>query len=274
MSAKQGRNIAIVGGSGTIGTHIVAGLLDQGVHNITAISRTESDSTFPAGVKVCKGNYTDKAFVLSALEGQDVLVLALGYLVSSLQTPLIKAAAKAGVRWVVPNELGSDPYASQLLAASLVLVAKKTYRDLIEEVGLSWIASVNNPWFDWSLEGGHWGFDIRNLVASLYDGGNSKFITTTVESAGRGVAGVLTLPDAELACYKNAPVYLSSFRVSQRDILRVASPCDGDRGEGLDSPAPRCGRGDHRVQGRDAEGQLPGRHPGLLHSAYAGGSRG
>ncbi len=219
MSTKQARKIAVVGGSGTIGTHIVAGLLDQGVHSVTVISRADSSASFPAGVNVQKGDYSDESFLLSALHGQEVLVLALNHTGSSLQVPLIQAAAKAGVKWILPNEFGSDINATKLVSQIPMLSGKKQYRDLIEEVGLRWIAIVNNPWFDFSLEGGYWGLDLKKRAVKLYNGGETKFVTTTVASAGRGVAGVLSLPDAELAKYENAPFYLSSFRISQKDIL-------------------------------------------------------
>lgn len=222
MAAKQGRKIAVVGGSGNIGTPTIGALLAKGVHTITAISREESTATFPEGVVVIKGSYEDEPFLLSALQGQDVLVLLLGIQAMPLQEAFIRAAAKAGVTWVLPTEFGSDITPSKLRAESSMLQAKHKYRDLSEELGLKWIAIVNNPWLDMTLPIGAWGVDFKRRTAKLYNGGNTKMITTTIEATGKGTAGVLSLPEAELAEYKNSALYLQSFRISQRDLLQSA----------------------------------------------------
>ncbi|WYZ35149.1 hypothetical protein EsH8_I_001425 [Colletotrichum jinshuiense] len=220
MSGQQGRKIAIVGGSGNLGSLTLGALLEKNIHTITAISRAESSATFPAGVIVKKGDYDDESFLVSALQGQDVLILQIGFeSYMTGQAALIRAAGKAGVKWVLPTEFGSDLAPSKLLEASPFVAAKKQFRDLTEELGMSWIAIVNNPWFDWSLGQGLWGFDIKNRAARLYDGGNTKFITTTIGATGRGTAGVLSLPDSELEQLRNKPVYLKSFYVTQREIF-------------------------------------------------------
>ncbi len=81
--------------------------------------------------------------------------------------------------------------------------------------------------FDWSLNRGNWGIDIKARTARLFDGGEAKFVTTNIASAGRATAGVLSLPEAELEKFKNKPVYLMSFRVSQRDILESVMRATG-----------------------------------------------
>ena len=100
-----------------------------------------------------------------------------------------------------------------------MLSHKKEYRDLIESLGMNWIAVVNNPWFDWSLKGGLWGINIAEKKATLYDVDDAKFNTTTLQQTATGAANVLSLPDETLNQYKNKPVYLKSFRVDQRQIL-------------------------------------------------------
>jgi uncharacterized protein YbjT (DUF2867 family) len=151
MYSQQGRKIAMVGATGTIGSVTLAALLQAKIHTITAITRTESTATFPSGVNVKKGDYSDPAFLASALAGQDVLVLQVSFMDNAMesQIPLIEAAAKAGVRWVLPTEFGSDIY-SRIANDFPMTGMKKKYRDLIEEKGMNWVAIVNNPWFDWS----------------------------------------------------------------------------------------------------------------------------
>ncbi|KAL0936046.1 oxidoreductase [Colletotrichum truncatum] len=220
MSGQQGRKIAIVGASGNVGGLTLNALLEKGIHTITAVTRAESSATFPEKVIVKKGSYDDESFLVSAFQGQDVVLLALGFSsYSTGQEPLIRAAAKAGVKWILPTEFGSSPDPSKLLDSSPILQGKIKTRKLIEELGANWIAIVNNPWLDWSLPSGFWGIDVKNRTATLYDGGKTKFVTTNLPTTGKGTAGVLSLPDAELEKYRNKPFYLKSFYLTQRDIL-------------------------------------------------------
>ncbi|KAM0330122.1 hypothetical protein ACHAQA_004295 [Verticillium albo-atrum] len=229
--SSQGRNIAIVGGAGQVGTPTVANLLKRNIHTITAISRPDSTATFPAGVIVKKGAYDDEDFLVSALQGQDVLVLQLSLPGMATQGAFIRAAAKAGVPRVLTTEFGSD-VAPTKVRETPMLQEKIKYRTLVEELGLKWIAIVNNPWLDMTLPLGVWGLDLKNRKATLYDGGNTKIITTTVETTGKGTAGLLSLPEDELKAYDNGALYLKSFRVSQRDlldsILRVTGATEAD----------------------------------------------
>ena len=228
MSHTQGRKIVIVGGTGTVGSHTLSALIAAQIHTLTTISRTDSSAAFPSDIDVKKGDYTSHSFLVSALTGNDILIMQLGIFSNDQQFPLIKAAAEARVKYILPTEFGSDPHAP--FAKSFPMMAGKVqYRNLVESLGMSWICVVNNPWFDWSLKGGMWGIDIPNKKASLYAGAEGKFNTTTLKQVGRGVAALLSLPDAQLEGYKNSPVYLSSFCVSQRDILDAVIRATGTK---------------------------------------------
>ncbi|OBT38657.1 hypothetical protein VE00_11071, partial [Pseudogymnoascus sp. WSF 3629] len=59
----------------------------------------------------------------------------------SLQKPAVRAAAKVGVRWILPSEFGPDPFASKLIEENILLKHKKEIRDLIDELGVSsWVS--------------------------------------------------------------------------------------------------------------------------------------
>lgn len=220
--STQARKIAIVGGSGTIGTRTLSALLAKNIHTITAISRTDSDATFPSNVIVKKGSYEDEEFLVSSLKGQDVLILQFGAQAMDLQDPLIKAAAKAGVKYILPTEFGSDPAAKQMVKENPMLQPKAERRKLIEELGVgSWIAVTNNPWFDWSLGQGFWGIDIKNRKATIYGDGNTKMNTATLQRTGDATAALLSLPEDQLAAYKNKPFYVTSLYVTQREMLEA-----------------------------------------------------
>ncbi|KAK4934169.1 hypothetical protein LTR66_015691, partial [Elasticomyces elasticus] len=56
-------------------------------------------------------------------------------------------------------------------------------------------------------------------MATLLDGGNTKFMSTTLPNVGLAVTRLLSLPLSELERYRNKHVYISSFGISQREIL-------------------------------------------------------
>lgn len=227
MSA-QGRKIAMVGATGTVGSETLKSLLNTKLHTITAISREGSKATFPVGIEVKKGDYSDHSFLVSALKGQDVLIMQLNIEAMESQTAFINAASEAGVRWVLPTEFGSDIH-SQLAKDFPMMSMKNQFRDLIEEKGMSWIAVVNNPWFDWSLKAGLWNVDIPGKKATLFDVGSAKFNTTTLAQVGRSVAALLSLPEDKLKKFKNNAVYIRSFWLNQRDILDSAIRATGTK---------------------------------------------
>jgi uncharacterized protein YbjT (DUF2867 family) len=226
--SSQGRKIAMVGATGTVGSETLKSLLNTNLHTITAISRERSEAAFPAGIEVKKGDYSNHSFLVSALKGQDVLIMQLSIEAMESQTAFIHAASEAGVRWVLPTEFGSDIH-SQIAKDFPMMSMKNKFRDLIEEKGMSWVAVVNNPWFDWSLKAGLWNVDIPGRKATIFDVGNAKFNTTTLAQVGRGVAALLSLPEDKLMNYKNNAVYIRSFLLNQRDILDSAIRVTGTK---------------------------------------------
>ncbi|KAI8679137.1 NAD(P)-binding domain-containingprotein [Fusarium keratoplasticum] len=227
--AIQGRKIAITGGSGQLGKPTIESLLKLGVHTITAIQRPGAISTFPVGVIVKKGNLEDEAFLADVLKGQDALVLMppLPQLVH-LQEPAIRAAAKVGVPYVFPSEFGPDPFAGQLVEENGLLIAKKSIRDLIEKLGVSsWVSVAVGPWLDDGLAAGLWGIDAKARKATIWRGADAKVNTATIAHTGQAVAAALSLPEADLAKYKNKAVYTPSFYLTQREMLDAVQRATG-----------------------------------------------
>jgi len=94
---------------GHSGSFIAKELLKTGQHTVTAITRADSQSKLPEGVKVKKVDYSDPSSLVEALKGQDALVITLsGYTPPDTQSKLIQAASDAGVSWVLPNEWSPD----------------------------------------------------------------------------------------------------------------------------------------------------------------------
>ena len=100
-------------------------------------------------------------------------------------------------------------------------------RNQIEHLGASWIAVTANPWTDYNLKFGTLGIDIKSRTATLWGGGNAKICTTTVRRVGEAVAVLLSLPDAELAQFKDETFYVSSFYLTQRELLDASQRATG-----------------------------------------------
>ncbi|KAK3389214.1 hypothetical protein B0H63DRAFT_463185 [Podospora didyma] len=232
---QQLRKITIVGAGGGVGSWILSAALDLG-HTVSVITRPDSDtSKLPSGVTaIHRASYDDVEAITPLLVGQDVLVLAIGFMAVQLQKHIIQAAAAAGVPWIVPTEYTSQSELSDRIKHfNPVFGLKDVFRKQIEELGVSsWIGVVNNPWTEFSLRmgSGAFGIDVLAKKATLYNGGRTKFNTTTFPRVGRSLAAVLALPDAELARrgYKNNVVYFSSFLVNQRDLLESVLKATGE----------------------------------------------
>ncbi|EXJ67659.1 uncharacterized protein A1O5_09005 [Cladophialophora psammophila CBS 110553] len=237
-------NIAIVGVGGRIGKHLTEALLKTGKHKITALTRPESTTKPADGLVVRKVDYNDPAALVDALRGKDVLIITMAVMApKEVQSNLINAAAEAGVAWVMPNEYGIDKTNASL--AKDVLIAEPLIKtcEYIESLGLSWIGLTCGFWYEFSLAGEEcrYGFDFTTKTVTFFDEGTTKINTSTWNQCGRAVASLFSLKvlpeDAHdtspsLSRFRNKSVYISSFLVSQRDmlasVLRVTSAGDDD----------------------------------------------
>lgn len=224
----QGRRIAFLGASGQLGAPTLKALLAPGVHTITAIQRREAKSSFPSEVVVQAGDLEDELFITEVLKGQDALILMPPLSHISLQTGFVRAAAKAGVPYILPSEFGPDPFAKHLVEENVLLQDKKAIRDLIDELGVSsWVSITIGPWLDAGLNLGLWGIDTKERKATIWGGADSKANTATVQHTAEATAAVLSLPDADLALYRNKAVYTPSWRLTQREILQAVQRVTG-----------------------------------------------
>lgn len=218
------KNIAIVGVTGRIGSFITDALIKEGKHNITAITRADNSNNLPTGVFAKKVDYSVQSSLVDALKGQDVLIITMAVMAPrETQSKLIEAAAEAGVPWVMPNEWGSDTIHPAFLQKRHN-AGKLQAIEQIEKLGKSnWIGLVCNQWWEWSLGGAYYGIDTENRKAKFYDDGKAKTTTTTWPRVGYAVAKLLSLPvsgsSPSLQDFKNKHVYVSSFYLSQREML-------------------------------------------------------
>jgi putative NADH-flavin reductase len=73
--AAKPLNIIVYGGSGNIGSRIVAEAVARG-HHVTSVDRNPKDGAAPAGVKAVKGDVFDTAAVAKQIVNEDVVVSA------------------------------------------------------------------------------------------------------------------------------------------------------------------------------------------------------
>ncbi|KAK5093785.1 hypothetical protein LTR70_001573 [Exophiala xenobiotica] len=236
MPSNQIRNVAIVGATGRQGKHIIEHLLTAGKHTLTAITREDSSATPVPGVKVAKVNYDNQDSLVSALKGQDALIITMSVTAPpDTSEKLIRAAAKAEVPWILPDEWGIDGTNEQYGKDCFLGPPKKAVRDLIEELAVSsWVAIACGFWYQYSLGTSKdlCGFDFQKREITFYDDGTTKINMSTWEQVARAVTALLSMDVAELdARFKNKFAYVSSFCISQKDIFesvkRVTGTSDG-----------------------------------------------
>ncbi|KAK9320538.1 hypothetical protein V1517DRAFT_264202 [Lipomyces orientalis] len=239
--------VAIVGAGGQVGKHIAEHLLKTGKHVLTAIARPSSTSKLPEGVQVVRVDYSgdDDAALVEALRGQQVLIITMAVAApNDTISKLVRAAAKAGVPYVLPNWFGHDAANNTLCDDSLLSRNRDHICAEIENLGVSsYVLLVCNFWYEFSLGGGpdRYGFDFKKRSFVLFDDGNVAINTSTWPQCGRAIANLLCLkelPDDEtdrsptLSQFRNSSIYISSFRLSQRDMFesvkRVTGTTDAD----------------------------------------------
>ncbi|KAF5694511.1 oxidoreductase like [Fusarium denticulatum] len=272
--------VAIVGAGGRQGARITEQLLKTGKHTITALTRIGSTSKLPHNVKSIPVDYEDEESLASALKDQQLLIITLAVTVDpEVHHRIVRAAGKAGIRYIIPNIYAANVVIENQGAVDDFFPAAPPINLLkeIERVGVtSWILLVGGVWFDYSLPSGDsfMGFDIDNRRATLFDDGEAKINTSTLAQFGRAAAAIASLkefPDNEddkspsIAQFRNKPVYLSSFYVSQKDILkgiqRVTSTTEEDWEIKFESSADRIENG--KAMGRS------GNIMGLVQAYYS-----
>ncbi|KAG9697998.1 NAD(P)-binding protein, partial [Aureobasidium melanogenum] len=230
------KKIAIVGATGNMGKHTITELLKRNNHSITALTRKSSNISVPSSVKVIGVDYDSIDNLTSALQGQDLLMITL-----AVTTPphvhqnLVSAAAAAGIKYIIPNAYGYNFLDSAINADIPWGNLAHEYFASIESKGMVHFSLICGFWYEWSL-GIPWcyGIDIVNKKAVFYDDGMTKMNTSTWELCGKAIAELVSLPEEELEKFKNKSLYISSFKVSQREMLDSVHRVLGTKDEDWD----------------------------------------
>ncbi|KAL9011787.1 MAG: hypothetical protein Q9173_003395 [Seirophora scorigena] len=227
-----------------IGGYFAEVLLKTGKHTVTALQRTGSTRTPPAGALTAPVDYDDpgQESLIAALKGQQTLIIALSvHALADLQGRIIQAAVIAGVRWIMPNVWSTDIFDASLRAEPYFGAFADTCLE-IEALGAKYMVMVCELWYEWSLACGEpwFGFDFKGRRATLFDDGETKVGSSTWVQCARALATLLSLPEeggagVRLQRWKNNALYVSSFRVQETSDLDWAisrQPSDERREEG------------------------------------------
>ncbi|KAL7907436.1 hypothetical protein GGI35DRAFT_487146 [Trichoderma velutinum] len=228
MAAIQ--KVAVLGGSGNLGPHVINGLLDAGFE-VTVITRLESQATFTNRVRVSRIDITSKEAVESVLQGHDALVSTISPAAAGDQRTIIDAAVAAKVRRFLPSEFGVDLRRTEERSLGWILANKVNVTDYLSEV------VQKNPWFTWTgLAVGiffDWGIKTRFLLGinakdktgTIVDSGNKPYAATHVSFIGEAVAAILKKPE------ETANKYLTvfSFATTQNEVLKIFEEESGSK---------------------------------------------
>ncbi|PVF93888.1 NAD(P)-binding protein [Serendipita vermifera] len=212
-----------IGASGNVGAPILNALIAAKKFEITVLARpTSSFTASDSSVKVVKLGFDDKAALVDALKGHDVVLISLGDLVTleELTKTIVEAAIEAGVRRIIPSEFGTDlrhsPGREQTIFGSkhklIAWFEQKAAEGVIE---YSSIAS--GTFFEWGLTSQFSGFDIPNRKATIFNGGTAKVNMTLLDSIAQAVVSIISDP----VTFKNRPLRIHDFFVSQNEILSI-----------------------------------------------------
>lgn len=224
---------------------MASAIVAAGKHKLTAITRIGSESKLAEGVTVSPVDYDNEQSLVNALRGQQFLIISMSIRApQDSEAKIVAAAAKAGVPWVMPTVYSPDIQNEKLSYESIFgRTANRNIQAVKDTPGVSWIAMCCSFWYEFSLGiGPEWyGFDFENKTVTFIDDGNTKINTSTWNQCGRAIASLLSLkeyPEDEndksptISQWRDSPLYISSFLVSQRDMLdsvhRVLGTTDTD----------------------------------------------
>ncbi|KAK4038321.1 hypothetical protein C8A01DRAFT_48023 [Parachaetomium inaequale] len=221
MSSKITK-VALAGATGNLGPAILEQLLAAGFQ-VTALTRADGGGgthRFPTAVTVAPVDYDSLDSLVTALRGQDAVVSTLASTALAKQLLLVEAAAQVGVRRFIPSDFGSNtvhPRAAALPVYADKVAVQSALRDKAAHPGgMTYTVVLNGPFLDWGIQVG-FVLGVARRHATLYDGGERVFSTTTLPTIGRAVVGVLRRPEET----RNRPVYVHDTATTLRALYEM-----------------------------------------------------
>ncbi|KAH7205431.1 uncharacterized protein BKA55DRAFT_628909 [Fusarium redolens] len=221
------RNIAIAGASGDLGSSVFKTFVDSGKFNVRVLKRAGSESTFPEGTDVVEVDYSSLESLTAALKSQDVVISTLTTLAVATQSTLVDAAVAAGVQRFIPSEFGSNldiPNVRKLPLYGAKVSIQDKLIELSKSGRITYTFVYNSVFLDWGLKNKFF-LDFDNSTATIVDGGDSEFSTTTLGSVADAVVGVVSNPEET----KNRVVYIQDTVLTQNKLLALAKQVNPEK---------------------------------------------
>ncbi|KAL4874691.1 hypothetical protein BJY04DRAFT_233391 [Aspergillus karnatakaensis] len=228
------QNVVLAGATGNLGPALLSALASS-PFTITVFTRQNSPPpSLPANIKSLPVDYTSISALTTALAGQDAVVSTIPPTASQSQTNLIHAAVAAGVTRFLPSEFGSDLDNAENRAAPVYapkIDAQELLKKLSGEGKISYTIVYNSAFLDWGLRVG---FPISPVkkTATLHDGGDRLYSTTTLGAVGKAVVGILSKPEET----RNRVVRVSEARLTLKQLLGIAEEVVGADGWTVTEP--------------------------------------
>lgn len=223
-------NVALVGATGSLGSHILAALLSEGSLTTTALQRASSSSQLPKDNKNLKvATISDNPSVeelTTLFKGQDAVIVCYRAGDAAAQIKFGQAAFNAGtVRRFIPADFGSCDSNGKRERELVKLFDRKveireSLQKLADEAAVeggvfSWTSLVNGHFFDWGLREDFLHFNLPQRKADIIDDGNVKSSQATLAQIAKATVRILQRPEET----KNKMLFIQSFCVSQNEIL-------------------------------------------------------
>ena len=214
------KSICLIGASGNLGTLILKHLLSSSQNfTVKVLSRESSTAKFPDGITVHRvpDDYPVSKLT-EAFQGVDVVIAALSMTSMSSQWQIIDACLAAKVKRYFPTEFGLDELPDWLLQLREMFKIKHDVRDFLiskESTGLEWTSICCNAFFEMGVASGFFQLHWKEKKALLLDGGEPKWVATTLDTTAIAVVKAIEKPEAS----KNRILLVEDFQTSQKEIL-------------------------------------------------------
>lgn len=233
------RNIALIGGTGTVGAPILQALKSS-PFKVSVLNRQSSKSTYADTHVITIPDDLDVQDLTRLLKESniDVLIIAIAGGRAEQAKKLIEAAFNAGVKRVIPNDFGScDSTDAKTNEVYPTNARKKSVRDYLislqdqdrgDSAGkLTWTSLIPGHFFDWGFTNELLKFNVKKRKAYIIDGGDIKFSASNLDFIAKAVVKILQAPD-ETA---NKILYIHSHYVTQNEVLASLEKATGERWE-------------------------------------------
>ncbi|KAJ5225996.1 NAD(P)-binding protein [Penicillium chermesinum] len=221
-------HVAIAGATGNLGFPILNAILEAGCR-VTVLPRIGGNSSElkpHPNLTIKEADFLFTSSLTLALDGVEVVVPCLATLATGAQNPLINAAVAAGVTRFILAEFGMNSTNPYRMALPVCEPKVATYKYLLASSEASphftFTGIANGLFLDWCLQAGII-LDLKHRSATLYNGGDVPFTTTTLADVARGVLGVIE----HLHETKNQKVYIQSAGVTPNQLIGYAKEYDG-----------------------------------------------